>query len=45
MRGPEVAELYGSIDKVAEKLGWEPAIPIGTSLKDVYSYWFDSCVS
>ena len=42
MRGPEVAELFGSIDKAAGTLGWEPAIPLTNSLEDIYKYWYDS---
>jgi GDP-4-dehydro-6-deoxy-D-mannose reductase len=42
MRGPEVPELYGTIDKVSKVCGWNPEIPLGRSLEDTYRYWFNS---
>lgn len=42
MRGPEVTELFGSIEKAAGELGWEPAIPLAVSLEDTYRHWHDS---
>jgi GDP-4-dehydro-6-deoxy-D-mannose reductase len=42
MRGPEVAELYGSIDHAKEVCGWVPEIALRRSLEDTYRYWFDS---
>jgi GDP-4-dehydro-6-deoxy-D-mannose reductase len=42
MRGPEVAELYGSIDRVRDVCGWTPEIPLRTSLEDIYRYWLDT---
>jgi GDP-4-dehydro-6-deoxy-D-mannose reductase len=42
MRGPEVPELYGSIDHVRDVCGWIPEIPLRRSLEDTYRYWFDS---
>ena len=42
MRGPEVAELYGSIDSARQECGWSPEIPLRQSLEDTYRYWFDS---
>lgn len=42
MRGPEVHELYGSIDLAKEVCGWTPDIPLRKSLEDTYRYWFDS---
>jgi GDP-4-dehydro-6-deoxy-D-mannose reductase len=41
MRGPEVAELYGSCESIHRECGWLPEIPIQRSLEDVYRYWFD----
>jgi GDP-4-dehydro-6-deoxy-D-mannose reductase len=40
MRGPEVAELYGSIDYAKEVCGWTPEIPLRRSLEDTYRYWY-----
>ena len=42
MRGPEVPELYGSIEHVRQLCGWSPEIPLRRSLEDTYRYWFDS---
>jgi GDP-4-dehydro-6-deoxy-D-mannose reductase len=42
MRGPEVPELYGSIQKVSKMCGWTPEIPLRRSLEDTYRYWFNS---
>jgi GDP-4-dehydro-6-deoxy-D-mannose reductase len=42
MRGPEVPELYGSIQHAREVCGWTPEIPLRSSLEDTYRYWFDS---
>jgi GDP-4-dehydro-6-deoxy-D-mannose reductase len=42
MRGPEVPELYGSIDHARQQCGWIPEIPLRQSLEDTYRYWFDS---
>ena len=42
MRGPEVPELYGSVDHAKEVCGWTPEIPLRRSLEDTYRYWFDS---
>ena len=41
MRGPEVPEVYTSLDKVRTACGWAPHIPVERSLEDVYRYWFD----
>lgn len=41
MRGPEVAELYGSYSAIHQACGWEPTIPFAQSLEDVYRYWYD----
>ncbi len=42
MRGPEVPELYGSIEKVSKVCGWRPEIPLRRSLEDTYRHWFAS---
>lgn len=42
MRGPEVAELFGGIDKVSRVCGWKPEFPLRRSLEDTYRHWFDS---
>ena len=42
MRGPEVPELYGSVDKAGRACGWTPRIPLRKSLEDTYRFWFDS---
>jgi len=45
MRGPEVAEVYTSLDKVQSLCGWSPVIPLERSLEDVYRCWFDRLAS
>jgi len=42
MRGPEVPELFGPIDKVHRACGWKPEIPLRRSLEDTYQHWFDT---
>jgi GDP-4-dehydro-6-deoxy-D-mannose reductase len=42
MRGPEVPELFGSIDRAADVCGWKPEIPLRRSLEDTYTFWYDS---
>ena len=42
MRGPEVPELYGSIEHAGKVCGWKPEIPLRRSLEDTYRYWYDS---
>jgi len=42
MRGPEVPELYGSIEHAKQVCGWSPEISLRRSLEDTYRYWFDS---
>jgi GDP-4-dehydro-6-deoxy-D-mannose reductase len=39
MRGPEVPELYGSIERAREECGWQPEISFEQSLRDVYHSW------
>lgn len=41
MRGPEVAELYASNEKVWRECGWRPAIPFEQSMEDIYRFWYD----
>ena len=41
MRGPEVPELYGSIERASRVCGWKPEIPLRRSLEDTYRYWYD----
>lgn len=41
MRGPEIAEVYGSCKSISAACGWVPEITIQRSLEDVYRYWFD----
>lgn len=41
MRGPEVADLFGSIDKAEAEVGWKPEIPLEQSLRDVYNEWYE----
>jgi GDP-4-dehydro-6-deoxy-D-mannose reductase len=45
MRGPEVPELYGAINKVSEVCGWKPELSLRRSLEDTYRHWFDSLSS
>lgn len=42
MRGPEVPELYGAIEKVSRVCGWRPEISLRRSLEDTYRHWFNS---
>jgi GDP-4-dehydro-6-deoxy-D-mannose reductase len=42
MRGPEVPELFGSIERAGKVCGWKPEIPLRRSLEDTYRYWYDS---
>ncbi|MEF3304493.1 GDP-mannose 4,6-dehydratase [Paenibacillus sp. GYB003] len=39
LRPNDVKEYYGSNNKLVHTTGWEPIIPLETSLKDVYLYW------
>lgn len=39
MRPSEVPILFGSNEKARQELGWTPAIPLETSLRDVFTYW------
>lgn len=41
MRGPEVPELYGSIERASNEIGWQPEITLEQSLRDVYSEWYE----
>lgn len=45
MRGPEVPEVYTSLDKVKSVCGWSPCIPLERSLEDVYRYWVERLVT
>lgn len=41
MRGPEVAELYGSNETATNACEWTPEITLRKSLEDTYKYWFE----
>ncbi|GAG25884.1 unnamed protein product, partial [marine sediment metagenome] len=33
--------IMGDNSKVKEELGWQPTIPIETTLKEMFNYWLD----
>jgi len=33
--------IVGDNSKIKEELGWQPTIPIETTLKDIFDYWID----
>jgi GDP-4-dehydro-6-deoxy-D-mannose reductase len=41
LRGPEVPELYGCIQKARSECSWSPEISFERSIQDVYRYWYD----
>jgi GDP-4-dehydro-6-deoxy-D-mannose reductase len=39
VRGHEVMEIRGSADKLRAATGWEPEIPLETTLADTVAWW------
>lgn len=39
MRPSDTATLSGSFDKLKQATGWEPSLPLHTTLADVIAYW------
>jgi GDP-4-dehydro-6-deoxy-D-mannose reductase len=39
LRPSEVRALYGSADRLRERTGWEPQIPLAQTLADLLGWW------